>query len=161
MTAITLTPVDIEFLLAQLTLPNNTPLTPIDATGIRDPRGDNNNLFNPTWGAADQLFTRVTTPVWGTAEGTFTVVNGPFGPSFVVEPNPISYAVRNVNLVDSAPRTISNLVADQSVDALRAVGLVTSLDPVIAAQQAELTVQDNPYNPAGARVSPLTGTVNR
>ena len=160
MTAINLSPIDIDFLLAQLTLPNNTPLTPIDATGIRDPMGTNNNQFNPNWGAADQLFTRVTTPVWGNAQGTFTVVNGLGGPSFVVDPNPISYAVRNVNLVDAAPRVISNLVADQSVDALRKIGLVTSLDPVIAAQQAELVVQDNPVNPAGARVSPLTGTVN-
>lgn len=160
MTAIVLTPVDIDFLLAQLTLPNNTPVLPIDPTGIRNPMGTNNNLFNPNWGAADQLFPRLTNPVWGSAQGSFTVANGPLGPSFVVDPTPISYAVRNVNLVDAAPRTISNLVADQSIQALRKAGLVTSLDPVVAAQQAELAVQDDPVNLAGPRLSPLTGNVN-
>ena len=51
---------DIQFLLSQLRLPGNTPLLPIDATGIRDTQGVGNNINNPTWGNADQLFTRDT-----------------------------------------------------------------------------------------------------
>ena len=55
-----LTQQDIVFLLTQLRLPGNVPLLPIDPTGIRDVKGIGNNLNNPTWGAADQLFTRDT-----------------------------------------------------------------------------------------------------
>jgi len=55
-----LTQQDIVFLLTQLRLPGNVPLLPIDATGIRDVKGIGNNINNPTWGAADQLFTRDT-----------------------------------------------------------------------------------------------------
>ena len=55
-----LTNQDIIFLLTQLRLPGNLPLLPIDPTGIRDVRGIGNNLNNPTWGAAQQPFTRDT-----------------------------------------------------------------------------------------------------
>jgi Ca2+-binding RTX toxin-like protein len=55
-----LTQLDLSFLLAQLRLPGNTPLLPIDPTGIRDVLGTGNNVNNPTWGAADQLFSRDT-----------------------------------------------------------------------------------------------------
>ena len=57
---INLTQFDITFLLAQLRLPGNQPPLPIDPTGIRDVSGVGNNINNPTWGTADQLFTRAT-----------------------------------------------------------------------------------------------------
>ncbi|MEB3265959.1 MAG: peroxidase family protein, partial [Cyanobacteriota bacterium] len=59
---------DLQFLLAQLRLPGNSPFnvlpagtgTALDPFGLRTTQGVGNNIFNPTWGAADQLFTRVT-----------------------------------------------------------------------------------------------------
>ena len=59
-TGLNLSPFDLSFLLAQLRLPGNRPLLPIDPTGIRDVLGTSNNVNNPTWGTADQLFTRET-----------------------------------------------------------------------------------------------------
>ena len=59
---------DILFLLTQLRLPGNNPLniapigtgTILDPFGIRNTQGIGNNLNNPLWGAADQLFPRLT-----------------------------------------------------------------------------------------------------
>ena len=56
---------DIDFIRAQLLLPGNDPRnlpggTVLDPFGIRDVRGVGNNIVNPTWGAVDQLFSRVT-----------------------------------------------------------------------------------------------------
>ncbi|MFM1887602.1 MAG: hypothetical protein RL026_2759 [Pseudomonadota bacterium] len=155
--AINLSTLDIDFIRAQLTLPGNMPLLAIDNTGIRDVQGTSNNVFNPTWGAADQFFPRLTVANYGQAQGTFTM--GPQG-QIVVDPTATAYSVRGVNLVDANPRLISNLVADQSVEALRELGLVTSNDATIAHAQAELAVQDDPLNLTGARISPLTGSVN-
>nr|WP_292931714.1 peroxidase family protein [Novosphingobium sp. PASSN1] len=126
----------------QLNLPGNVPLTPVDNTGIRDVQGVGNNVFNPTWGSADQLFPRLTLASYVDAMGTFSFAqNG----SIIITPAtidaPVSYATRGINLVDAAPRIISNLVSSQS-----------GLTP--------LQIQDNPFNPNGARVSPVTGSIN-
>ncbi len=57
--------VDIDFILAQLTLPGNDPRNAVPPSilgsfGIRDVQGIGNNVLNPTWGAVDQLFPRLT-----------------------------------------------------------------------------------------------------
>ena len=57
-----------------------------------------------------------------------------------------------MNLYDSSPRVISNLVANQSTEALNAIGYTD--------QQAALAVQDDPSATPGGRLSPLTGNVN-
>lgn len=124
---------DIDFILAQLTLPGNNPLnapgglgTILDSTGIRNTQGVGNNVLNPTWGSADQPFPNLVKQVFGTDQ------------------NGVSYSTtdtignRGVVLTDSRPRVISNLVANQD-------GLST------------LTVQDAPTND---RLSPVTGNVN-
>ena len=129
---------DIDFIKGNVQLPGNIPPNPLSNAGIRDTQGVGNNLFNPTWGAADQLFARVTPAQYSNAQGTFTM--GPQG-QLNTTMTPTSYSVRGINLVDAEPRIISNLVSDQSG--------VSKLD-----------AQDNPSNPNGARVSPLTGTVN-
>ena len=134
-----ITKTDIDFILSQLTLPGNNPLnapngTIIDPTGIRDVRGIGNNVLNPTWGAADHLFPRLTNV--DTSPSPVYLYSSNFSGT-----TPGSYAVRGTNLVDANPRLISNLVSDQS-----------DLQPI--------DVQDNPSNPAGARLSPLTGTIN-
>lgn len=137
-----LTENDINFIKMQINLPNNTPLAPVDNTGIRDVQGIGNNVFNPTWGSADQLFPRLTLASYGNAMGTFTFAsNGAITITPATPDVPVSYATRGTNLVDAAPRIISNLVSSQ-----------TNLAP--------LQVQDDPFNPNGARISPVTGAIN-
>jgi Ca2+-binding RTX toxin-like protein len=144
---------DIDFILAQLTLPGNDPRralngtgTVLDPTGIRDVGGVGNNVNNPTWGAVDQAFARLTTAGWTNAQGT---LNAQFAPLNT----PTSYAVRDVNLWDSTPRIISNLVANQSSASLSALGYTT-------AGQQKLAVLDDPNTTPGGRLSPLTGNTN-
>jgi Ca2+-binding RTX toxin-like protein len=144
---------DIDFILAQLTLPGNDPRralnglgTTLDPSGIRDVGGVGNNVNNPGWGAVDQAFARLTTAGWTNAQGQLS-------PQFAPLNTPTSYAVRDVNLWDSTPRTISNLVANQSAAALSAIGYTT-------AQEQKLAVLDDPMTTPGGRVSPLTGNMN-
>ena len=107
---------DIAFIKKQLTLPGNDPRnapggTIIDNTGIRDVQGIGNNVLNPTWGAADQLFSRITTDTtWAQSQGTFN-----FGPTgLTIDPTPTSYQDRGINLTDAQPRIISNLISSQT-----------------------------------------------
>ncbi len=144
---------DIDFILAQLKLPGNDPRnaasglgTVLDPSGIRDVGGVGNNVGNPGWGAVDQAFARLTTAGWTNAQGT---LSNTFQPNF----NPTSYQTRDVNLWDSTPRTISNLVANQSSAALAAIGYVTP-------EEQRLAVLDDPMTTPGGRVSPLTGNMN-
>jgi len=51
---------DYNFLLTQLTLPNNQPVLQTDPTGTRSLTGGGNNILNPTWGSADTPFSRFT-----------------------------------------------------------------------------------------------------
>jgi len=156
---------DLDFIYFQLTLPGNDPRraplgTQLDPWGIRDVQGIGNNLLNPVWGAADQLFPRLVASSWSQAQGSYTV--GPFG--FVQNLTPISYATRAlfdgvagrwnpVNLIDATPRQISNLVANQSPEALSAIGYLTPGEQALA-------VLDDPSATPGGRLSPLTGTMN-
>ena len=134
---------DIAFIKKQLTLPGNDPRNApggsiIDNTGIRDVQGVGNNVLNPTWGDADQLFSRITTDTtWAQSQGTFT-----FGPTgLTIDPTPTSYQDRGINLIDAQPRIISNLISSQ-----------TGLTP--------LQVQDDPTATPDGRLSPLTGNTN-
>ena len=146
---------DLDFILLQLQLPGNDPMLAVgggnilDPTGIRDVQGIGNNVLNPTWGAADQLFPRLTTASYSMAQGSFTADQSGFHFSMT----PVSYAVRGVNLVDASPRIISNLVANQSDAALTAIGYTT-------AGQRALAVLDDPTTSPGGRLSPLTGNMN-
>jgi len=151
---IVLTQADIDFIWAQLRLPGNDPRnaplgTILDPFGIRDVQGVGNNVTNPLFGAADQLFPRLTHVHWRDAAGTFTF--GQTGLSIVNQPT--SYGVRDVNLVDYSARTISNVVSNQSDAALAAVGYTT-------AAERKLVVQDDPSTTPGGRLSPLTGATN-
>jgi Ca2+-binding RTX toxin-like protein len=147
-----LTQADIDFLWTQLRLPGNNPLnaplgTILDSFGIRDVRGIGNNVTNPLFGAVDQLFPRVTAAHWRDASGTFTF--GQTGLNIVNTPT--SYAVRDVNLVDTSARTISNLVASQDDASLAAIGYQTP-------GERKLVVMDDPSATPGGRISPITFT---
>jgi beta-lactam-binding protein with PASTA domain len=87
--------------------------------GLRTVDGSFNHLStdNRTFGAADQLFPRLTTPVFRPAE----VTPPAFGP-----PVPTSYAQKTGNVFDSQPRVISNLIADQTVRNPAAVAVSTA-----------------------------------
>lgn len=144
---------DIDFILSQLNLPGNDPRraltglgTVLDPSGIRDVGGVGNNVNNPGWGAVDQAFARLTAAGWTNAQGTLSNTFQPLN-------TPTSYQTRDVNLWDSAPRTISNLVANQSAAALSAIGYTTQ-------EQQRLAVLDDPSTTPGGRISPLTGNMN-
>lgn len=172
-----LTPVDIQFLFDQVTLPGNDPRNgPFGAVpgaellplGIRDVQGVGNNPYAPNYGNADQLFPRATTARYINATGTVTPnASGTIPAQFARgiggidsatktlanDGVAVSYAKRDVDLVDNSPRVISNLVANQDAEALAAIGYVTP-------EEQRLVVLDNPYDTLGGRLNPLTGNIN-
>lgn len=176
-----LTQSDIDFLFAQLTLPGNDPRnaplgTALDPTGIRDVQGIGNNIANPTWGSAHQPFERLTgavdlppaVPTVLPLTGTPPVTSAPPGftafatqipaTSFpavnMLPPDAALYDIRNTKVTDTSAREISNLVADQSADALAAIGYVTPGEQAMA-------LLDNPATTlGGGRLNPFTGTLN-
>ncbi|MFC5930657.1 heme peroxidase [Cryobacterium melibiosiphilum] len=86
--------------------PNQIP-DALTSYGLRTVDGSCNNLLSgrETFGAADALFGRMTTPTFAGAEA-----NPPlFGP-----PTVTSYQSLSGNVFDSQPRTISNLIVDQT-----------------------------------------------
>ncbi|MDZ5741509.1 peroxidase family protein [Pseudomonas asiatica] len=84
--------------------------------GLRAVDGSNNNLMNlnginnTEFGAADNVFPRVTDPVLNPAEGAPA---GFFGPGSPAIPGS-SYEQTSGPVFDSQPRTISNLLSDQT-----------------------------------------------
>ncbi|MCP1501177.1 Ca2+-binding RTX toxin-like protein [Pseudomonas migulae] len=84
--------------------------------GLRAVDGSNNNLMNlnginnTEFGAADNVFPRVSDPVFNPAEGAPA---GFFGPGSPATPGS-SYQQTSGNVFDSQPRTISNLIVDQT-----------------------------------------------
>jgi Ca2+-binding RTX toxin-like protein len=108
--------------------PNQIPdrLTPF---GLRTVDGSCNNLFpgREKFAAADVPFPRLTKPVFRDAGPDTIGVNGPPGSA-------TSYADKNKNVVDPEPRTVSNLIVDQ-----------TSTNPAaIAAAEFPVRTQGNP-----------------
>src|SRR3954452_12588894 len=101
--------------------------SPLLSMGLRTVDGSCNNLVDgkARIGAADELFPRLATPVFSDAES-----NPPaFGP-----PAPSSYKQNAGNVFDTRPRTISNLIVDQ-----------TSTNPAaIAAAGFPVRTQGNP-----------------
>ncbi|HSB73539.1 MAG TPA: peroxidase family protein [Candidatus Methylomirabilis sp.] len=81
--------------------------------GLRTIDGSFNNLIpgRTNFGAADTVFPRLTTPVFRPAENVTIDLDGP-GPLQVGDPT--SYQQTSGFVFDSQPRTISNLVVDQT-----------------------------------------------
>ena len=120
---------DLEFILQQIliaeqhaagaSLPDliGSPLLP---WGLRTVNGSYNNLNDgrELWGSAAQPFPRLLGESYrsGTADLTFDI-NGPFAPGGTgVGANYTHVAGLPQNVVDTAPRTISNLIVDQTLD---------------------------------------------
>ena len=97
--------------------------------GLRSVDGSNNNLLNlngqnnTQYGAADNLFPRVTDPVFNPAEGAPA---GFFGPGSPAIPGS-SYQQTSGYVFDSQPRTISNLIVDQTSN--NPAAYATAYDP--------------------------------
>ncbi|MGV5524927.1 peroxidase family protein [Pseudomonas sp. XP1] len=97
--------------------------------GLRAVDGSNNNLMNlnginnTQYGAADNVFPRVTDPVFNPAEGAPA---GFFGPGSPAIPGS-SYEQTSGPVFDSQPRTISNLVVDQTSN--NPAAYATAYDP--------------------------------
>jgi len=81
--------------------------SPLLSLGLRTVDGSCNNLQpgQGQFGAADQVFPRLAKPVFSAAD----VTPSGFGP-----PNPTSYAQKKGLVFDSEPRTVSNLIVDQT-----------------------------------------------
>src|SRR3954469_5953171 len=129
---LTITPGDLRFILKQIKIAENhsATLTPQDpcgtqvgsgpnqipdrltSYGLRTVDGSCNNLFpgRETFAASDQKFPRLSQPKFSPAEGAPA---GFFGPGSPAIPSS-SYAQKKGNVFDSQPRTVSNLIVDQT-----------------------------------------------
>lgn len=144
----TITPADLAFILKQIKIaehhaatytpanpcgtlvgngPNQIP-SPLVAYGLRTVDGSCNNLIpgQERFGAADQLFPRLTTPQFKSAD--------PVPTGFPGAGSPTTYQSKSGLVFDSEPRTVSNLIVDQ-----------TSSNPAaIAAAENPVRTQGNP-----------------
>ncbi|HEY5423593.1 MAG TPA: hypothetical protein VIK05_08990, partial [Ilumatobacteraceae bacterium] len=107
-----------------------SPLLPF---GLRTVDGSCNNLLagQEKFGASDQAFPRLTTPVFSPAE------------------NGTSYAQTSGTVIDSEPRTVSNLIVDQTSDnpaAVAAAGFPVRSQGNIGV--VPCVVEDNPGTPS-------------
>ena len=112
----------------------NTKLISVSPAGVVDPALHPAQTYtnHPTFGAADQPFPRITSPVFRSAEGRPAGFFGPGDPGSASS----SYAQKLAGNVvyDTQPRTISNLIVDQ-----------TSTNPAaIAAAGFPVRTQGNP-----------------
>ncbi|WP_162560038.1 peroxidase family protein [Methylotetracoccus oryzae] len=103
---------DLNFILKQIKIAENhvatnyteyvdaqgVPIPSLLPWGLRTVSGQYNNLVNPLNGSADQPMPRLLDPYYRDAEGG------------------TSYTQSTGNVIDSQPRTISNLVVDQSLN---------------------------------------------
>src|SRR4030081_694819 len=109
---------DLEFVLAQIQMAEagQPPVNPHLAFGLREVAGTNNNAVpgQGALGSADQVFPRVGSAVFQTV--TVNIADSIFDPHPGVPGDVMtsSYTSTNGLVVDSAPRTISNLISDQS-----------------------------------------------
>ncbi|MEQ1652501.1 MAG: peroxidase family protein [Hyphomicrobium sp.] len=137
---------DLEFILEQIEISEQLTAGADPATliqhfslpyGLREVDGRNNNLLHPEFGAADTLFPRIvpSNPINLEPNG-----NPIAGESFFGQFNN-NYGIGG-NVVDSAPRTISNLIVDQSVNNPAALHKALQLAEVADVAAAEVVIND-------------------
>ena len=101
--------VDLDFILKQIQMAEagQQPINAHLAFGLRQVAGTNNNLVpgQSAQGAADQSFLNLADPIFQLAQNMSTI-GAPAADT--------SYAPGTAFVVDTTPRTISNLIADQS-----------------------------------------------
>ena len=112
---------DLEFILKQIQIAEanaaGIPLPvlipdPLVQFGLRTVDGTDNNIVpgREAFGSADQIFPRLLTPVFNPAEARPALFGGT--PSSPVT----SYQQTTGSVFDSEPRTISNLIVDQTAN---------------------------------------------
>src|SRR5258705_10505656 len=125
---------------------NQPPVSPHLAFGLREVSGTNNNSVpgQGTLGSADQVFPRVTDAYFRTVSIDGTI----FDPNPGVAGDTLTYESTSGLIVDSAPRTISNLILDQTAsnaDALAAQAASTPGDGYL--YQSSTLVPNPAFNP--------------
>jgi Ca2+-binding RTX toxin-like protein len=109
--------IDLEHLLRQILMAEagQPPLSPHLAFGLRQVNGQNNNSVpgNGAFGAADRLFPHVGAQVLQGADTVTVDLDGPGGQAVG---DATSYTQTGGFVFDSDPRTISNLIADQTAN---------------------------------------------
>lgn len=122
--AVSFTKTDLEYLLTQIQMAetNTPPVSPHLAFGLREVAGTNNNQVpgQGTFGASDQTFPTVTQQYYQTVnvDGTFLDPDDSHTGDMVsyVTTTPGAPSNFGTNVIDGAPRTISNLIADISLN---------------------------------------------
>lgn len=126
---------------------------PLAPEGLRTVTGIYNNLLpgQELTGAADNVMPRLVQPLFNPAE---IQPAGFFGPGSPAGTSPTSYAQTSGNVFDSEPRTISNLIVDQTAGnpaaLVTALILAGSADPYGDAQQIIAARQALANGPAAA-----------
>ena len=120
---------DLEFILTQIKMAENNqpPVNPHLAFGLRKVAGLDNSVVpgQGTFGAADQTFPHLTDQIFQNAQA---IPGGAVGANLTLASptqtagTATSYAdITNTWVIDSAPRTISNLISDQTANNAAAV----------------------------------------
>src|SRR5262245_48704481 len=133
--AVTLYRDDLDFILEQIKIAEanaaGTPLIDLVPNwelpfGLRTISGVDNNLLpaSDQFGAADNVFPRLTDPIFRTAD---VQPADSFAPGTPAGTTPTSYAQTSGFVFDSQPRTISNLIVDQT--AANPAAYATAFDP--------------------------------
>jgi Ca2+-binding RTX toxin-like protein len=149
---VTFNKTDLDFILTQIKMAEagQPPVNPHLAFGLREVAGTNNNAVpgQEDLGSAGQTFPRVTDPYFRTVvvnvDGTI------FDPNPGVDGDTIttSYASTDPGdlVIDGDPRTISNLISDQSADNAAAVEAAEAANEALGTGYQP---QYNPNTPAG------------
>jgi hypothetical protein len=183
---ITFTRLDLEFVLTQILQAEagQPPLNPQLSFGLRGVAGTDNNAVpgQSAFGTSDQTFPALTTPVFQTVtvniDGTVFDPHPGVAGDFItttyqqtaVDPlaNPFTDPVGAGVVIDSAPRTISNLIADQTAILNPAFNPALPADPIanpqflsvnpaaLDAQAAALAALGTGYQSAFNPASPPT-----
>ncbi|MEQ1756126.1 MAG: peroxidase family protein [Micropepsaceae bacterium] len=120
--AVTFTKNDLQYLLTQIQMAetNTPPVSPHLAFGLREVAGTNNNSVpgQSTFGSADQPFATYTQEYFRTVNVDETIFDAHRGVAgdFMTYASTAPGAIMGVNVVDGAPRTISNLISDISAN---------------------------------------------
>jgi Ca2+-binding RTX toxin-like protein len=171
---------DLAFLQTQVTLPGNVPVLTTDATGIRDVRGFNNNVFFPSYGSADTPFTRLTFNAFTTIGGGLrnsgaswnnSTTNpgnlGSFNFNWGSTGSSLNYSQHAGGFYQLGAGSVAvydpNYIVDYSVRNSTIVDTNPRIISNIISDQNDqtlLAVQDNPSSTPGGRINPLSGAVN-
>jgi Ca2+-binding RTX toxin-like protein len=117
--------------------------SPLLTFGLRTVDGTCNNLQpgQAKYGAADQTFPRLTKPEFNAAEDSDVPGLGPVGP-----PGNTSYSQTDGSVVDSEPRTVSNLIVDQTAN--NPAAIEAALHPVRSQSGELIFCTGSPSDPA-------------